>query len=79
MLKSSHHRGFDEKLQQRLKNTRFFSHIKLTKEIYLLSFFSLLFFILIIRLFFLQVINHSYYDTLLNQQQVSETSLKAKR
>lgn len=27
----------------------------------------------------MQVLNHSYYDTLLNQQHVSETSLKAKR
>lgn len=79
MLRSSHYKSFDEKLQQRLRNSRFFSHIKLSKEIYLLSFFSLLFFILILRLFFLQVINHTYYDTLLNQQHVSETSLKAKR
>lgn len=79
MLRSSRHKWFHEKLQQRLKNSRFFSHIKLSKEVYLLAFFSLLFFVLIVRLFFLQVINHSYYDTLLNQQHVSETSLKAKR
>lgn len=79
MLRSSHHKSFDEKFQQRLKNTRFFSHIKLGREVYLLSFFSLLFLILIIRLFFLQVINHSYYDTMLNEQHVSETSLQAKR
>ncbi|MEI7558648.1 MAG: hypothetical protein WCJ45_07875 [bacterium] len=31
------------------------------------------------RLFFLQIINHGYYDSLLNQQHVSETSLIAKR
>jgi len=30
-------------------------------------------------LFFLQIINHGYYDSLLNQQHVSETSLIAKR
>lgn len=34
---------------------------------------------LILRLFYLQIIRHGYYDTLLNQQHVSETSLKAKR
>ncbi len=31
------------------------------------------------RLFYLQIIEHNYYDNLLNQQHVSETSLKAKR
>lgn len=79
MLRSSHHIGFDEKLQRRFHSSRFLSHIKVTKETYLLFFFLLLFLILLIRLFFLQVINHSYYDQLLNQQQVSETSLQAKR
>ena len=34
---------------------------------------------MITLLFFLQVIQHNYYDTLLNQQHVSETSLQAKR
>jgi len=79
MLRRSYHRSFDERIQQRLKRSRFFSHIKLSKEIYLLLFFFILFLILIVRLFVLQVVNHSYYDTLLNQQHVSETSLKAQR
>jgi cell division protein FtsI/penicillin-binding protein 2 len=35
--------------------------------------------ILILRLFFLQIIQHNYYENLLNQQHVSETSLQAKR
>ena len=35
--------------------------------------------ILILRLFYLQVVQHSYYDNLLNNQHVSETSLQAKR
>jgi len=34
---------------------------------------------LILRLFYIQIIQHNYYDTLLNQQHVSEISLKAKR
>lgn len=34
---------------------------------------------LILRLFYLQILQHDHYDTLLNQQHVSETSLKAKR
>jgi cell division protein FtsI/penicillin-binding protein 2 len=32
-----------------------------------------------LRLFFLQVVNHSYYDDLLNRQHVSQSLLKAKR
>ncbi len=79
MLRYSKRFDFDEKLQHLLRRTRLFKNIRVTKEIYLLAFFSFLFFILIVRLFFLQVINHWYYDTLLNQQQVSETSLQAKR
>ena len=51
-------RDFDEKLQHLLRRTRLFKNIRVTKEIYLLAFFSFLFFILIVRLFFLQVINH---------------------
>ncbi|HBB03670.1 TPA: hypothetical protein DCZ39_02060 [Patescibacteria group bacterium] len=35
--------------------------------------------ILILRLFFLQIIDHNYYDDLLNKQHVSEISLQAKR
>ena len=53
--------------------------MQVTREVYLLFFFFLLFFILFLRLFILQVVNHAYYDQLLNQQHVSETSLKAKR
>lgn len=42
-------------------------------------FFLFLFFLVFIRLFFLQIINHSYYDTLLNNQHISQSLLKAKR
>ena len=45
----------------------------------MLVFFSFLFFIILIRLFFLQVIDHAYYDNLLNVQHVSQSLLKAKR
>ena len=80
MLKSmSHYKSFDQKLEHWLQTTTFLKYIKVSKDFYLLCFFWLLFFILILRLFFLQVIQHNYYDTLLNQQHVSETSLQAKR
>ena len=79
MLKSSSYRSRDHKLQTLIKQTRWGKHLTVTKELYLLFFFGLLFFILVLRLFFLQVVFHSYYDTTLNTQHVSETSLKAKR
>jgi cell division protein FtsI/penicillin-binding protein 2 len=50
-----------------------------TKEFYLLVFFGFLFFIIFLRLFWLQIINHSYYEDLLSRQHVSQSLLKAKR
>ncbi len=41
--------------------------------------FCLLFFILFIRLFFVQIINHNKYDNILNSQHVSQSLLKADR
>jgi cell division protein FtsI/penicillin-binding protein 2 len=79
MLRYSRRFDFDQKLQHFLRRTRLFRNITITKEVYLLAFFCFLFFVLFLRLFFLQVINHTYYDNLLNQQHVSETSLQAKR
>ena len=79
MLRSSHHKRFDDHLQGWFRRSRFFSHIAVTRELYLVFFFILLFFVIFLRLFFLQVINHAYYDQQLNQQHVSETALKAKR
>ena len=80
MLRSlSSHKSFDQKLEHWLQTNTFLKFVRVTKDFYLLCFFGFLFLILILRLFYLQVINHTYYDTLLNQQHVSETSLQAKR
>ena len=80
MLRSpSHYKNFDQKLEHWLQTKTFFRYIKVTKDFYLLCFFGFLFLILLLRLFYLQVIKHGYYDSLLNQQHISETSLKAKR
>lgn len=80
MLKyRSHYQNFDQKLEHWLQTRTFLKNVKVTKDFYLLSFFGFLFFLLILRLFSLQIIQHSHYDTLLNQQQVSETSLTAER
>jgi cell division protein FtsI/penicillin-binding protein 2 len=79
MLRSTYAKSFDDVFQKWLKHSRFLKHIVVTKELYLLLFFLVLFLILFLRLFILQVVRHNHYDNLLNQQHVSETSLKAKR
>ena len=80
MLKyRTYYQNFDQKLEYWLQTKTFLKHIRVTRDFYLLCFFWFLFFLLFLRLFYLQIIQHTYYDTLLNQQQVSETSLKAKR
>lgn len=80
MLRSqSHNKTFDQELEHWLQTKTFLKYIKVTKDFYLLSFFWFLFLILILRLFYLQIIQHNFYDTLLNKQHVSETSLQAKR
>lgn len=75
----SHHKSFDQNLEYWLQTRTFLKYIKVTRDFYLLCFFWFLFLILILRLFYLQIIEHSYYDDLLNKQHVSETSLQAKR
>jgi len=80
MIKYSHSRlTFDERLKNLFKKYSIFKNIEIWKEFYLLLFFGLLFLIIIIRLFFLQVINHGYYDDVLNSQHVSSSLLKADR
>ena len=76
---SSQYSSFDAKLQKIFNWIPLFKNIRVTREFYLLVFFSFLFFIILIRLFFLQVIDHAYYDNLLNVQHVSQSLLKAKR
>ncbi|MDD3263036.1 MAG: penicillin-binding protein 2 [Candidatus Absconditabacteria bacterium] len=73
------YRNIDEYIQKKIDKIPFLSHIKVTKEFYLLSFFAFLFFIIFLRLFWLQIFNHSYYEDLLSRQHVSQSFLKAKR
>lgn len=76
---TSHNMSFDNKLEHWLQTQTFLKSVKVNKDFYLLAFFGMLFFLLILRLFFLQLLHHNYYDELLNKQHVSEISLKAKR
>ncbi|MEI8253377.1 MAG: hypothetical protein WCG25_06645 [bacterium] len=80
MIKHSHSRlTFDERLKNLFRKYSFLKDINVSKELYLLLFFAFLFFIITIRLFFLQVLDHGYYDNILNSQHVSSSLLKADR
>ncbi len=79
-MKTIHrYKNIHDYIQKKIDKIPFLSHIRVTREFYLLVFFVFLFFILFLRLFWLQIINHRYYDDLLNKQHVSQSLLKAKR
>lgn len=57
----------------------FIGNIHFTKEIQLMSLFWVMFFVIIIRLFYLQIIQHDRYEAELLQQSTSLASIKADR
>lgn len=79
MINHYRHRSVHDQIESRLHQFKVFQEVKVTREFYLLLFFVFLFLILISRLFYLQIIQHSEYDNLLNQQHISDSTLKAKR
>lgn len=64
---------------KKLKKYKVIKSIKVTNELYLLWFFVFLFLVIVIRLFYLQVIRAKYYENLLWNQHISKSLLKADR
>ncbi|MDR0650891.1 MAG: hypothetical protein LBG59_05895 [Candidatus Peribacteria bacterium] len=75
--KKSH--TFSEHLQNFLQKIPFLGKVIWTKEMQLIALFFLLFAIIIIKLVYLQIIQHPTYDTKLNTQHTRSTSVKANR
>jgi cell division protein FtsI/penicillin-binding protein 2 len=73
------YKNIDDYLQKHINKIPWLSHIRITREFYLLVFFAFLFFLIFLRLFWLQILNHQYYEDLLSKQHVSQSLLKAKR
>jgi cell division protein FtsI/penicillin-binding protein 2 len=71
--------SFLEKIERYLIKLPFFRGLKISKEFQLMGIFCLLFFIIITKLFYVQIVKHNYYETLLNKQHTRSTSIKAKR
>ncbi|MDR2189708.1 MAG: hypothetical protein LBP53_00475 [Candidatus Peribacteria bacterium] len=72
-------RTLSEHFEIFLQKIPFLRSIVFTKEVLLISFFLFLFMIIIVRLFYFQVIQHTMYDTKLNAQHTRSTSVKANR
>lgn len=72
-------RSFQENLEKYLKKIPFIGNINFTREVQLMTLFFFLFLIIIIRLFYLQVIQYSFYDATLSVQHTRSTSVKANR
>ncbi len=73
------YRNIDDYIQKKIDRIPWLNHLRVTREFYLLVFFVFLFFIIFLRLFRLQILNHGYYESLLSDQHVSQSLLKAKR
>lgn len=68
-----------DQLIKRLKQIPFFYNIGFKRELYVFGFFCFLFFLIITRLFRLQIIKQSYFQSWLNSQHFSESLLEADR
>jgi cell division protein FtsI/penicillin-binding protein 2 len=69
----------EERFQSLLQKIPRLSGINFTREVWLIILFFLLFGVIIIRLFYLQIIQHQAYDAKLNSQHTRSTSVKANR
>jgi len=66
-------------IKKKIKQNRSLRDFSNSPELIVFFVFSFLFFILFIRLFFVQIIHHKKYDDVLNSQHVSQSLLKADR
>ncbi|HKL43929.1 MAG TPA: penicillin-binding protein 2 [Candidatus Absconditabacterales bacterium] len=66
-------------IKKKIKQNRSLRDFSNSPELIVFFLFSFLFFILFIRLFFVQIIHHKKYDDVLNSQHVSQSLLKADR
>ena len=73
------HSSLKLKIKHFLQDIPFIKGIFFSKEMQLIGIFGLLFVIIIVRIFYIGVIKHNYYETILNNQHSSSTAIKAER
>lgn len=74
-----HFQQFKKKIQQYIRRNNELKNFITTKEFKIIAFFWFLFFVIVARLFYLQVILADYYDNVLQLQHVRATTLQADR
>ena len=68
-----------DKIARKIMKLPFLRGKHFTKEVQLMMIFWAMFFLIFVRLFFIEIIKHNDYETLLNKQHTSATSIKANR
>jgi cell division protein FtsI/penicillin-binding protein 2 len=66
-------------IENKLKNNKNLLDFIQRPEFIIFAIFCLLFFILVLRLFFVQIIHHKKYEEVLNNQHFTQSSLQADR
>jgi cell division protein FtsI/penicillin-binding protein 2 len=66
-------------IENKLKNNKELNDFIKRPEFIIFVIFCLLFFILVLRLFFVQIIHHKKYEEVLNNQHFTQSSLQAER
>ena len=70
---------FKKRIEEKLKNNKDLADFISRPEFIVFVIFCFLFLVLIIRLFFVQIINHDKYESILNSQHFTQSSLQAER
>ena len=70
---------FKKWIENKLKYNKDLADFLSRPEFIIFAIFCWLFFILVLRLFFVQIINHKKYDEILNSQHFTQSSLHAER
>ena len=70
---------FKKWIENKLKSNKALLDFIQRPEFIIFAIFCLLFFILVLRLFFVQIIHHKKYEDVLNSQHFTQSSLQAER
>ena len=70
---------FKKWIEEKLKNDKNLADFISRPEFVVFFIFCFLFFVLVLRLFFVQIIHHKKYEDVLNSQHFTQSSLQAER
>ena len=81
MISSRRHRKayLQRQFKKLIRKYPFLESLTFSRELYVLAFFCFLFFVVVIRLLYLQIAQSDYYDLVLSSNHFNSSSLKAQR